>query len=159
MWKKSFLDNKSLFDISLRNLDDWDFNLRMIYEEPRMNFISKPLINYTYSEDSLALEIKKLNLTELNSEIKAREKHINLLYGLNLINEKNALQKYLNIRLIWMLRELSLQRNISEIIISIYPSFLKNMLLNFKFITFCKVSIGVIGLTFFKRGYSLFKVN
>ena len=89
LWRKSFLNNQNeLFDENLSNLDDWDFNLRMLYCEPKIAFIDKPLIKYRIHKDSLSKEIGKLNIKEIKSEIIAREKHLILIRSNNMANFK-----------------------------------------------------------------------
>ncbi len=99
LWRKSFLNNqKELFDESLSNLDDWDFNLRMLYCEPKITFIDMPLIKYRIHKDSLSKEIGKLNIKEIKSEIIAREKHLILIRSNNMANfkvlEKSNIEQY-----------------------------------------------------------------
>lgn len=80
LWNRSFLERQPcLFDERIRNLDDWDFNLRMLYQEPRITYIHKPLILYRLHENSLSYEIKKLNYKEIRSEFQARKKHLKIL--------------------------------------------------------------------------------
>ncbi len=80
LWKKSFLKKQTeLFDEVIMNLDDWDFNLRMLYQNPRIIYINKPLIKYRIHENSLSKEIEKLNFSELKSEFSAREKQLLLI--------------------------------------------------------------------------------
>ena len=43
LWKRSFLEKQiELFDVSITNLDDWDFNLRMLYQEPCIVYLDEP---------------------------------------------------------------------------------------------------------------------
>lgn len=80
LWKKSFLDKQTeLFDESITNLDDWDFNLRMLYQKPSIVYLDEPLIKYRVHSSSLSHEIAKFNLKEIQSEFKAREKHLKLI--------------------------------------------------------------------------------
>ena len=89
LWRKRFLNNrKELFDENLFNLDDWDFNLRMLYKNPNIAFINKPLIKYRVHENSLSKEIGKLNVKEIKSEFNAREKHLKLIRSNNKANFK-----------------------------------------------------------------------
>lgn len=105
LWRKSFLINqKELFDESLSNLDDWDFNLRMLYCEPKIAFIDIPLIQYRIHKDSLSKEIGKLNFDEIQSEIKAREKHLPILSNNQLVNP-TILIVYIKARYQYFLRE------------------------------------------------------
>lgn len=89
LWRKRFLnDQKELFDENLSNLDDWDFNLRMLYKNPKVVFIDRPLIKYRVHENSLSNEIGKLNVKEIKSEFNAREKHLKLIRSNNKANFK-----------------------------------------------------------------------
>lgn len=86
-WERSFLNGQSeMFDENITNLDDWDFNLRMLYQKPRIKYLHEPLILYRLHEESLSREINKLNFKELKSEFKAREKHFDLLKTNNEVN-------------------------------------------------------------------------
>jgi glycosyltransferase involved in cell wall biosynthesis len=79
-WKRSFiLKQVEIFDENISTLDDWDFNLRMLYQNPIIQYIDEPLIKYRVHENSLSREIAKLNFEEIKSEMKAREKHVELL--------------------------------------------------------------------------------
>lgn len=80
LWRKSFLNQQvELFDESIRNLDDWDFNMRMLYRNPNIVYINLPLIQYRFHDHSLAKEIYKLNFEELRSKFNALEKHLELI--------------------------------------------------------------------------------
>ena len=105
LWGRSFLEKQEhLFDEGISNLDDWDFNLRMLYQNPTIAFIDKPLIKYRVHKDSLSNEIGKLNLGEIQSEIKAREKHIAILEKNTLVNPR-ILKLYVKSRYQYFLRE------------------------------------------------------
>lgn len=91
-WERSFLEGQAeMFDEKITNLDDWDFNLRMLYQKPKIDYLHEPLILYRLHEESLSREINKLNFKELKSEFNARKKHFNLLKKnkeVNLLNLK-----------------------------------------------------------------------
>ncbi len=100
-WKRSFLEKQAdLFDVCITNLDDWDFNLRMLYQEPSIVYVDEPLIQYRIHGDSLSQEINKLNFKEVQSEFRAREKHLKLLKKANLPIQgfcKNMLKTDINL--------------------------------------------------------------
>lgn len=80
LWSRTFLEKQSeLFDENISNLDDWDFNLRMLYQNPKLCYLHEPLILYRLHPHSLSKEISKLNFKEIQSEFRARNKHIKLL--------------------------------------------------------------------------------
>jgi glycosyltransferase involved in cell wall biosynthesis len=111
LWKKSFLKKQTeLFDEVIMNLDDWDFNLRMLYQNPRIIYINKPLIKYRIHENSLSKEIEKLNFSELKSEFSAREKQLLLI----LKNKKAnvfVLKTFIKDRYKYILRAALVQKN------------------------------------------------
>ncbi|WP_228851067.1 glycosyltransferase family 2 protein [Aegicerativicinus sediminis] len=82
VWKRSFLDKQvMLFDESIRNIDDWDFNLRMLYEKPNLKFLLNVSIYYRIHKNSLSKEVWKLNRKEIVSEFRTRDKHLKLVKG------------------------------------------------------------------------------
>lgn len=80
MWRRSFLDKQSqLFDEAIGNLDDWDFNLRMLYAKPKIKYIDDAFIIYRMHDHSFSKELKKTNMQEIKSDLSARDKHIAIL--------------------------------------------------------------------------------
>lgn len=80
MWKKKFLlQQESLFDERITYLDDWDFNLRMIYQSPKIKFLNKILFRYRSHQNSLSKQVDYFNIVELKSEYYARNKQLNVL--------------------------------------------------------------------------------
>ena len=154
-WKRSFLEQqKYLFDESLSNLDDWDFNLRMLYQEPSITYIHQPLIKYRIHDNSLSKEIDKLNFEEIQSEFKAREKHVRLLEDNRKVNSI-LLKKYIKNRYKYILRESLTKRDSKRYF------FLKKLLENqfrlFDFLGIIKTIFGFLVFTIFKKGYILLK--
>lgn len=88
-WKKEFLINQSkLFDENIRNGDDWDFNLRMLYKHPKITFISSPLIKYRAHTNSLAKEKIKLNIEEIKPYFNLIDEHLKILKNKKDVNYK-----------------------------------------------------------------------
>ena len=82
VWKREFLNSQPyLFDENLRNVDDWDFNLRMLYETPNLKILEEEFILYRMHTSSLSKEIRKLNKLEIISDFQARDKHLKLIKG------------------------------------------------------------------------------
>ncbi len=80
LWNRTFLEKQlELFDENISNLDDWDFNLRMLYQNPQLSYLHEPLILYRQHSNSLSQEINKLNFKEIQSEFRARKKHLKIL--------------------------------------------------------------------------------
>ena len=155
MWRRSFLNKqKELFDERIMNLDDWDFNLRMLYQDLRIAFINKPLIKYRIHENSLSKEIEKLNFDELKSEFSAREKHLSLIKS-NKKSEMYALNIYVKNRYKYILREALVQDHPEK------NHFFKKLLVKqFKVMDLSGVSKTILGFTlyfFTKKGYKFFK--
>lgn len=80
IWRRSFLEKQQeLFDEGIRYLDDWDFNLRMIYQNPNIKFLDLPVFKYRFHEYSLSKQINHSNIEEFKSECLARNKQLKLI--------------------------------------------------------------------------------
>lgn len=155
IWKRKFLEKQNeLFDETISNLDDWDFNLRMLYQEPAIVYLNKPLIKYRVHEASLSQEINKLNFDEIKSEFRAREKHLKLIKTNGLVNSK-VLKNYIRDRYKFLLREALIQNHdkksyllrmllVTQLKISDFNGFIKSI---FSFTIF----------SLFNKGYKFLK--
>lgn len=155
LWRKSFLDKQDeLFDESISNHDEWDFNLRMIYAEPKIIRIKEVLVTYFQYPDSFKNEIKKGNDFEINSAFEARFKHLDLLVKLNPA-EKNRYTSHIADSYIKTVRNKLIhgQNNwFTYYKSAVYLKFKTNSL-----VPVIKLTLGIISLKFFGKGYSLFK--
>lgn len=155
LWKRSFLEKQAdLFDVHITNLDDWDFNLRMLYQEPSIVYVDELLIQYRIHGDSLSHEINKLNFNEIQSEFRAREKHLKLLKESKLANPR-ILQNYIKDRYKFILREALLRKDDKKFyylrILSI------SQLEVFDLGGFIKTIFGFTIFSIFNKGYKLLK--
>jgi glycosyltransferase involved in cell wall biosynthesis len=155
LWKRSFLKEQSdLFDVLITNLDDWDFNLRMLYQEPSIVYVDEVLIQYRIHGDSLSHEINKLNFNEIQSEFRAREKHLKLFKKSKLANSR-IVQNYIKDRYKFILRESLLLKDDKK---NYYLRMLSiSQLEVFDFRDFIKTIFGFTIFTIFKKGYKLLK--
>lgn len=154
LWKKSFLDRtKQIFDEDLRNLDDWDYNIRLlIIYNPKKIILNQVTILYRESEDSLLKEIEKCNPAEIKSEIEARFKILNLYNKRNKIKsatiltflQKRFLQLY---RISLVHREFELAKHCYLAISKVEKNILKKIKYNVAYYTF----------KFYNKGYQLLK--
>lgn len=101
IWRRSFLEKRlELFDENISYLDDWDFNLRMIYDHSNIKILDISLFRYRSHPNSLSKEVHLLNISELKSEYFARNKHLQLLSQRNIKSDKIrnfVLSRYKNI--------------------------------------------------------------
>ncbi|MEZ7503848.1 glycosyltransferase family 2 protein [Flavobacterium sp. Arc2] len=154
-WKRSFLEKQAdLFDVHITNLDDWDFNLRMLYQEPSVVYVDEPLIQYRIHGDSLSHEINKLNFNEIQSEFRAREKHLKLLKESKLANPR-ILQNYIIDRYKFILREALLRKDDKKIYYLRMLSISQLEVFNFR--GFIKTIFGYTIFSIFNKGYKLLK--
>lgn len=155
LWRKSFLDKQEiLFDEKIKNLDDFDFNLRMIYTNPNLIFLDEALVKYNQHQHSLKKEVMKLNREEINSAFFARNKHLKLL------KEKNNHQlKEIEEIVIEHRKEILRRALISSnvIYIEMFNSIIGYYLKNLKVSKFFKITIGLVLFKIFKKGYFLLK--
>lgn len=98
VWRRNFLKaQKEIFDDKIRNLDDWDFILRMLYKKPKIFFLKIPVIYHRVHSNSLSQELNKNNIKEISSAFKARYKHLDLIKRNNVVNQK-VLVNYIKIQ-------------------------------------------------------------
>ena len=155
LWKRSFLEKQNqLFDESLTNLDDWDFNLRMLYQKPNITYSNEVLILYRVHGDSLSQEINKLNFKEIKSELEARRKHLKLL-KINKLASPSVLQHYIKGRYKFIFREAMIKKDKNKYY------YLKMLVVSqlemLDFRGFFKTIFGFIVFSFFNKGYKLLK--
>ena len=155
LWKRSFLKKQTdLFDLLITNLDDWDFNLRMLYQEPSIVYVDEVLIQYRINGDSLSHEINKLNFNEIQSEFRAREKHLKLLKKSKLANPR-MLQNYIKDRYKFILREALLLKDDKKFY------YLRMLSISqfkvFDFMDFIKTIFSFTIFSVFNKGYKLLK--
>lgn len=153
MWKKSFLDKQGdLFDENISNLDDWDFNLRMVYQKPTIKFLDTILIQYRQHEFSLKQELNKLNLEEIDSAFRARFKHLNLITTLKLGKKQVYLNHILSFYKHYL--RLTIRKNDEKQLV-----FLKQIILfelkRFHIFQVIKVLVGTFLVKYFKKGERL----
>jgi glycosyltransferase involved in cell wall biosynthesis len=153
VWKRNFLlKQKILFDELISNLDDWDFNLRMLYQNTNINYLDEPLIQYRVHEASLSNEIGKLNFQEIQSEFKAIRKHLLLIEQNKKANPK-VLKIHLKNRHKFILRAALVENNKYKLY------YLKELLILefqlFQFLEMIKTILGFTIYSIFKKGYKL----
>jgi glycosyltransferase involved in cell wall biosynthesis len=155
LWRKSFLDKQvELFDETLGNHDEWDFNLRMIYTHPTIVRLDKVLVTYYQYEDSFKKEIQKGNDSELNSAFQARLKHLDILRKIDANNDQiytkhiaDYYKKALRNKLLWN------QSNWFTYFESASASYIKSS----NYLPILKMSVGIIFYKLFGKGYSFFE--
>lgn len=154
-WSREFINKQSsLFDVALRNLDDWDFNLRMVYQNPKINYLNQVIMQYRFHQDSLSQEIQKFNFTEIQSEIYAREKFLQIINEDKHVN-KSVLLDFYTKRCQFFLREALLKKHPKKYYVLFKT--LNLQLRNHRFLSAIKTFFGFIVYSVFGKGYKLIK--
>ena len=154
-WKRNFLEKqKILFDENIRNLDDWDFNIRMLLQNPTIFYINQPLIQYQYHQNSLSQEIKKFNFVEMQSEINAREKILKLI-KINILLNSLEINKFYISRCKYFLKEALLRKNSKKYYL--LKKTLNLQVRNKQFVDAFKILFGFVVFSIFNKGYKLIK--
>ncbi|WP_179319486.1 glycosyltransferase family 2 protein [Winogradskyella helgolandensis] len=79
-WRRSFLETqKQLFDDQLTIIQDWDFNLRMLYQSPTIVFLDKAQMQYRIHAQSLQKQLSDLNLDLIEADFIIRAQHLDML--------------------------------------------------------------------------------
>jgi glycosyltransferase involved in cell wall biosynthesis len=153
LWRKSLLlEQPFLFDEEIRHLDDWDFNLRMLYDNPKIKYVNESLIKYCIHTESLSHEISKLNYEEIKSEILAREKQLKIISKNKKVDRIKA-TLFVKNRYKYLLRELLVANNENKM--QLFMLLLKKQIKLYDFRGFIKTIIGFAIFNVFKKGYKL----
>lgn len=151
LWKKSFL--KECFDENIQTLDDYDFNLRNIYNNPKVEYLMNPLqIYYKYEiGQTLSSRAQLGDENQINSGFKAYKKHYLLLEKKKLLSKE--IKIWLIKRFTFLLRAALLGKY--RIANNIFLFLLKiHGIKNFK--SLFKISLSYGSYKLFNRGYRLF---
>ena len=153
MWEKQFLHRQPLlFDTAIHNLDDWDFNLRMLYQKPKISLIDKPLMLYRIHAASLSKEIEKFNFDEIQSEIKARDKHLQLLKSQN-FSDMQPIEAFYIARLAHFFRESMVTHQTRRFYF--LKAFCGGLWRQKAFGKMIRIIFGFVVFLLFKKGYKL----
>lgn len=154
-WKKKFIEKQTqLFDENIFNLDDWDFNLRMLYQNPTIKYYNKSLIQYIHNENSLSQQLAKLNFKEIKSEFIAREKQFKIIKENKKVDLK-ILKFFLIKRYTYFYREAMVKNDVNK-----YFLFKRLVLKKIEFTQIMGLFQTIIGFVFyiiFKKGYKFLK--
>ncbi|MDP5200686.1 glycosyltransferase [Flavobacterium sp. DG2-3] len=157
LWKREFLEEaKELFDENIRFLDDWDFNLRMLYRKPEIKFVDQILIQYNIDLDSLSNQIYKLNVTEIQSEIVAREKQLKIIKENQLIDYTTCLL-FTRERYKIIFRDLLIKNGHGEMKRKLFFKLLQKDFELKNFVLPVKTAFGYLSFSLFNKGYFFFK--
>ena len=93
-----------LFDPDIRNLDDWDFNLRMLYSNPKISFVDRPLILYRIHSNTLSQKLLLKDEIEIDSLHRTRIKHLKILNKLNIedLRFKRLVKREIKSNILWV---------------------------------------------------------
>ena len=129
MWRKSFLlKQNNLFDEKIRNLDDWDFILRMLYERPIIHFLEEFYIFHRVHENSLSQELNKNNILEIKSAFEARYKHLKILKE-NKVVDANILKDFIFVQYKRFFKQALRKRDL-KLFVFLFDSYIKNFSFN-----------------------------
>ncbi len=154
-WNRLFLEKQEfLFDENIRNLDDWDFNMRMIFQNPTSIYINEPLIQYRSHENSLSQEIHNFNFEEITSEINARAKILKFIKNRKDVDQ-SILNNFFEKRCGLFLRDALIQKHPKKYYLLVKTVNLQ--LKNFNVFSSIKTVFGFIVYVIFNKGYKLLK--
>ncbi|MEX2336430.1 MAG: glycosyltransferase family 2 protein [Fulvivirga sp.] len=154
MWNTKFL--KERFDEEIQTLEDWDFNLRCIYNKPRVHYLHKPLQRYNrYRKgETLSTKAQLGDERQIISGFKAYKKHFLLLEQKGILTKE--VRYWLINRFIFLLRAaVSSKYKVSK---EIYL-FLKIRFYPNEFIKYRSMFLAYYAFKYFKTGYRLFKIK
>jgi hypothetical protein len=126
----------------------------MIYKKPKIQKVKKVLVTYFQDFESLKNEIKKGNDLEINSAFKARFKHLDLLLKQDPNNQIRYTNHIADFYIKTVRNKLLLGQS-NWFLYYKYAIYYKYK--THSFLSIFNVSVGIILLKFFGKGYSFFK--
>jgi len=154
MWNREFLSQS--FDETLQTLEDWDFNIRCIYDDPSIHYLNKPLQRYNRYKKGVTLSTKAQlgDEKQIISGFKAYKKHYLLLQCRGELSEdvKNWLFK----RFVFLLRE---ALNYKYVVANEIFHFLKKEVSGKKIFYFSRIFLGYYSFKILGKGYKILKVK
>ncbi len=155
LWRKEFLnDQEELFDEKISYLDDWDFNLRMLYKKPRMTFLDEALIAIRVHEKSLSHQVIISNFAEIKSELRARRKHLSINIKKGKL-DSIILLDFMAYRTNLFLRDALIKNSPTKYYLFFNLILIK--ILSLKLIGVVKITIGFLSYSLFQKGYRFTK--
>lgn len=154
MWRKTFL--REGFDEGIQTLDDYDFNLRMIYRNPYVEYLAEPLQRYNKYGigETLSSRAQKGDENQISSGFKAYKKHYLLLEKQGMLTKSIRIW-FIN-RFVFLLRAALLGRyKVSQ---DIFSFFRKKIDLG-DMPEFLWVYLGYYSYKYLNKGYRFFIVE
>jgi len=157
LWKREFLEQQAyLFDENIGNIDDWDFNLRMLYVKPELAFLEDILIYYRMHPNSFSKEPRKLNKIEIASDFVARDKHLKLIKHCENIDSKR-IENFILYRNKRFFKWAISQKTDVEILRMIFKELVSKQLSFHRYIGVVKSCVGYCLVRLTGKGYVFFK--
>lgn len=154
MWNREFLNQ--FFDETLQTLEDWDYNLRCIYDNPRIHYLNKPLQRYNRYKKGITLSTKAQlgDEKQIISGFKAYKKHYLLLQDRGELSD--YIKNWLYHRFVFLLRE---ALNYKYTIANEIFDFLKKEVSGKRVFYFPRIFLGYYTYKYLGRGYKMLKVK
>ena len=97
LWSRTFLTTKTfLFDESIINCDDWDFNMRMLYCNPKYFIFDESLTFYRKHIESLSKNVEKNHFEEMKKVSNLLDKHLILIKKNKILDLRKVIIHILN---------------------------------------------------------------
>jgi len=152
LWRRTFLENqKTLFNEHIRNGDDWDFNLRMLYQKPNLKFLNSAVVQNRINANSLSNERAKLNKEELISYFNTIDLHLENVKKQDSINNRNVNNYVIYRYSAYLLLALKNESNVQFFLF--WRLFKLELALGY-FKQLLKTTVGYMSFSLFKKGYS-----
>ncbi len=160
LWKKTFLNNKTLFDETLHRSQERDFHFRMLVHNPKYVYIENVLFYVRVGDDSITTKAS-LSLKAQKSVFRYFDKVFNSINeNKNLSNKKKLLEYvfYRQATLFYNLYGLANNSKERKEIISAYSKKILTYVLKMKgpFKIIFKLLFGIFLLVCFNKGYAYF---
>lgn len=152
LWRRSFLEKqKVLFNEQIRNGDDWDFNLNLLYQSPKLVLLNTAVVQNRINKNSLSQERNKLNKEELISYFDTIDVQLKKVKQQNTINKLVVNDYVISRYSAYLLMALKHSHNMR---FYLYWRLLKKEITLGYYKQLLKTTVGYMSFLIFKKGYN-----
>lgn len=161
LWDRKFLEGKELFDETLFNAHETDFNLRRLIEGGKFLYLQDNLFYVRRGHQSIDKE-SVISPLSIQSQFDYFNKVFKFLNDSNCVlkvNEIKNLKKYVLYRLVVFFYQIRILLNIKKSINNFKSISKKLMKANLNLLEIFRLFSGIVSILFLKKGYRLIHIK
>lgn len=161
IWKRDILKDKELFDETLSNAHETDFNFRRLIEGNRFCYLKEILFYVRRGHKSIDSESisNPVSLQSLFDYFQKVFEYLNSDKSILSAEENSQLKKYVMYRQLYFFYEIRLLLSYQESVNNFRIIFKNLLRVKINFFSSFKIFIGTLTILFFRKGYGLIHIK